>query len=504
MKSSGAMLLHQAGKSRGGIAATYPYYDEDVKLLYQVLRYERKGFSQRRPDGKGDWVENMDGVTRVPFNLPEVVRSNVVLIAEGEKDALKLQEAASHFPDDGAKLIYAATTNVGGAGKWQDEYSPYLAGKTAFIFQDNDDAGRKHAQQICSSVQKHAREIRLVELPNLPEKGDVSEYLASHSSEELFEQMQTAPVWSAPGTPDAPSKTPEAVAKMTRELFDACRAWILRYVIVTGEQATILAFWLLHAYVLAAADMTPYIHITAAEKECGKSLLMDVLAALAFNPKRSGGMTPAALVRTIDGKPSTLFLDEMDAAMGGSKEYAENMRGILSEGFHRGGTFSKCDGKIHEVRDFSVFGCKVLAGIGCLPGTVASRSITIEMRRKLPSENVEVNVLKARIYGKRQICELSKGVNGAAGHQRTRARSTTRVGCQLPQRWKVEPSERSGGGGERQAQRSASHRRSPSTLPAASRDPRHRQVGPPRPQCPLHLLVDGVWCRVRRRRLSTS
>jgi len=175
---------------------------------------------------------------------------------------------------------------------------------------------------------------------------------------------------------------------LASELLTTIESWITGYVVVSEAQAKILAVWVLHTYVLDAADITPYLHITAAEKECGKSLLMDVLAAIACNPIRSGGMTAAALVRTVDAHEPTLFLDEMDAAMGGDKEYAEAQRCILNEGFHRGGMFYKCDGKNHDLRAFNVYCCKAFAGIGSLPDTVASRSIMIEMRRKLTTESV--------------------------------------------------------------------------------------------------------------------
>lgn len=36
------------------LVKTYDYVDEKEKLLFQVCRYEPKGFRQRRPDDKGD------------------------------------------------------------------------------------------------------------------------------------------------------------------------------------------------------------------------------------------------------------------------------------------------------------------------------------------------------------------------------------------------------------------------------------------------------------------
>jgi len=185
---------------------------------------------------------------------------------------------------------------------------------------------------------------------------------------------------SSPAPPDSRS---------TSDLLEICRTWIRRYIIVSDEQAIILATWTLHTYVFDAADTTPYIHLTAPERACGKSRLMEALEAVAAAPIRSGGMTAAALVRCIDAKRPTIFLDEMDAQLSGDKEYAEAIRGILNEGFRRGGKFYKCDGKSHELREFNAYSPKCFAGIGQLPDTVSSRSIVIEMRRKLPGEYVE-------------------------------------------------------------------------------------------------------------------
>jgi hypothetical protein len=51
----------------------YDYVGEAGELLYQVVRYEPKDFRQRRPDGKGGWISNLDGIQRVLYRLPEVI-----------------------------------------------------------------------------------------------------------------------------------------------------------------------------------------------------------------------------------------------------------------------------------------------------------------------------------------------------------------------------------------------------------------------------------------------
>jgi putative DNA primase/helicase len=107
----------------------------------------------------------------------------------------------------------------------------------------------------------------------------------------------------------------KSISMETAELLETCKQWVRRYVIVSEDQAVILGAWILHTWTFEAAETTPYIHITAPERECGKSRLMVTLAALAFNPVRSGGMTAAALVRCIDAKNPTIFLDEMDSQL---------------------------------------------------------------------------------------------------------------------------------------------------------------------------------------------
>ena len=115
--------------------ATYDYTDEDGKLLYQVVRKPGKHFVQRRPDEKGGWIYNLDGVRRVLYRLPDLLSrpDETVFIVEGEKDADRLHRAG-----------LLATTNPGGAGKWKAEYSAILNDRHVVTLPDNDSPGHKH------------------------------------------------------------------------------------------------------------------------------------------------------------------------------------------------------------------------------------------------------------------------------------------------------------------------------------------------------------------------
>lgn len=148
------------------IVSTYDYRDADRQLLYQVVRYSNKTFLQRRPDGAGDWIWNRNGTTPVLYRLPELRQApdRLVFITEGEKDADRL-----------AVLGLIATTNVTGAGKWHDEYNAEFAGRKVVILPDNDEPGRAHAAQVAAALLPVAAEVRIVALPGLPPKGDVSD-----------------------------------------------------------------------------------------------------------------------------------------------------------------------------------------------------------------------------------------------------------------------------------------------------------------------------------------
>lgn len=154
----------------------YSYQDEQGELLFQVVRKKPKAFYQRRPDGNGGWINNLQGVPRVLYKLQELVKANLdttVYVVEGEKDADRL-----------ASLGLVATTNPAGAGKWKAEYSTTLKGHPVLILPDSDPQGKEHAKQVFESLQGKARSVRILELPELPLGGDVSDFLDAGGTKE--------------------------------------------------------------------------------------------------------------------------------------------------------------------------------------------------------------------------------------------------------------------------------------------------------------------------------
>lgn len=178
----------QGRRPMARIVATYDYKDADGKLLFQCLRMEPKCFRQRRPDGNGGWVWNLDGVTRVVYRLPQLLKNPTwpCVIVEGEKDA-----------DNVARHGILATTSPLGAGKWQAEFGQWFTGRRVAIIPDVDDAGSAHAIQVAGSLLYwEAKSIMLV---TLPVGKDVSEWMATVPLErqktELVSLIKSAPEW---------------------------------------------------------------------------------------------------------------------------------------------------------------------------------------------------------------------------------------------------------------------------------------------------------------------
>jgi hypothetical protein len=148
------------------IVATYRYEDKDGGHVMDVVRFKPKGFRPKRPDGK--WT--LDGVTRVPYRLPQMLEAikigKDILILEGEKDC-----------ENAEKFGLVATTFAGGAGKWRKEYSEWFQDAKVICLPDHDDAGRKGMHHIASEISMVAESVRLLELPDLPEKGDFSDWI---------------------------------------------------------------------------------------------------------------------------------------------------------------------------------------------------------------------------------------------------------------------------------------------------------------------------------------
>lgn len=182
------------------IGKRYGYLDAAGHLVLEVVRTLTGSprFLQRRPDptNRSGWKWSLKDIPRDArplYRLPELLASGseVTWICEGEKDA-----------DSLAALGLIATTAIGGTGGgWRAAYNGYFAGKPVVILPDNDPPGRAHAAIVARALFGVASSVKVLALPGLAEKGDVTDWLADGGDRSELEWLALeAPLYVPPGT----------------------------------------------------------------------------------------------------------------------------------------------------------------------------------------------------------------------------------------------------------------------------------------------------------------
>ena len=262
---------------RSRIVATYDYRDESGVLRHQSVRYQPKGFKQRRPDGKGGWIWTLKDIGRVLYRLPELLSadpSETVFIVEGEKDVDRLRS-----------LGLVATCNAEGAGKWRPEFAKYLKNRNVVVLPDNDKPGSDHAESIGRSADGKAVSVKVVELPGLSPKGDVSDWLdAGGTVSELQQLVAEADEWEP--TADDSADGDELLAPIKpvsfgelMERYPELRKPVIHGIAREGEVCNIIApskvgkSWLV--YMLTSAIVLGRRWLERFQCERGRVLLID-------------------------------------------------------------------------------------------------------------------------------------------------------------------------------------------------------------------------------------
>jgi len=456
------------------IIKIYQYMDENETLRFEAVRFEPKSFAQRRSDGKGGQIWDVKGVCLVLYHLPDLKGQQTVYVVEGEKDADLLWEQG-----------IPATCNPMGAGKWRKEYTEQLkaAGvENVVVLPDNDEAGEKHGIEVANSCFKAGLKVKIVRLPGLSDKEDVSDWLDSGGTrEKLTSILEDSPIMLAEApTPedkqlgeDRPKN--EKIAKseeITEEfqnrgiihpalhidekgivlgivtengqfqLITSNRnrhanpeqlSGILEfapkpYSVLAGrwpdrnieefldggktpsfsdvlalitkeldvamefprkELRSLIAIWILGTYFLAIFLAFPRLS-TIAEKESGKSKLLTILGATAFNALLMLNPTPAVLFRLVQAQRATLLLDEME---GLGNDDRKEVLSIINSGYKAGGIVHRVEGQSNrEVRPFSVYAPLALAGIKGINATTEDRCIPINLQRGTDRNRINAEV----------------------------------------------------------------------------------------------------------------
>jgi uncharacterized protein (DUF927 family) len=187
---------------------SFHYTDANGKLMFIKARFQdasgRKTFRKYAPTAKGGWTSPKKlGICAPLYNLHLLAPAEIVYICNGEKAA-----------DAGRERLGIVTTCApDGEGRWDDAHSAYLAGKTVLIFPDNDAVGRKHAEFVRAKLQGHAREVQVIALPGVGEKGDLYDWIAAGGTLDALEQLATSV--ESPTPPAAQERSDAAVCNGT-------------------------------------------------------------------------------------------------------------------------------------------------------------------------------------------------------------------------------------------------------------------------------------------------
>jgi hypothetical protein len=166
----------------------YPYYNPDGSLAFEMWRFEKPGYRKLVIKGKG--VYNPD----LLYNLTDALQYDTVFVVEGENKVEALK----------APIVgLSGVCNPSGAGKWRETHSKALAGKKVIILPDNDGPGQTHAAQVAKSVYPYAASVKIVDLPGLPPKGDVVDWLAAgNDPQSIVALMDVASLYGPPAKDD--------------------------------------------------------------------------------------------------------------------------------------------------------------------------------------------------------------------------------------------------------------------------------------------------------------
>lgn len=160
-------------RRHGKRSAFWTYHDDHGEPVGVVVRWDKPNGKDIRPVARhaDGWRIKAMPQPHPLYGLPDLAAAVRVLVVEGEKAA------------DAARSIgFVATTSSGGSqAATKSDWRP-LAGKEVWILPDNDRPGRKYADVVAGILSKlnPAPTVRIVDLPDLPDRGDIVDWLDAH------------------------------------------------------------------------------------------------------------------------------------------------------------------------------------------------------------------------------------------------------------------------------------------------------------------------------------
>jgi hypothetical protein len=188
--------------------------------------------------------------------------------------------------------------------------------------------------------------------------------------------------------PDKPDNLSVILADITEHLCD-------RYTFPSEDDAYLIAVWIVHCWLIAAFEKTPYLLITAPGPDYGKTEIAKALRDICPNGRHVIAPTTAALARfTTDGS-NTLIIDEFDRTLRRNQSDREMFYQFADAGVDRkiDGYMAVADRTADDPNTNvyrSTFGPKAFVGIHTIvEGTLLTRTIRIPTKKGNAAEQTE-------------------------------------------------------------------------------------------------------------------
>jgi putative DNA primase/helicase len=204
-------------------------YWEFTSPAGEVLYIQRHKREYYRKVGEDRWVTYkgvLDDIAQVPYGLPELIdgvrAGKTVYHVEGPKDV-----------ETARKRLGVVATTSGSTSSWRPEFRTHYMGADVVVISDNDDPGRKYAEAVAQDLLKVAKSVKVVHLSDLPEGGDLTDWLDSgHPPEELFTVVEETEIyapeeeepWPEPGPIEV--KLPDVMEFDPSLLPSPLRGWV--------------------------------------------------------------------------------------------------------------------------------------------------------------------------------------------------------------------------------------------------------------------------------------
>jgi len=174
------------------------------------------------------------------------------------------------------------------------------------------------------------------------------------------------------------------------ELFRDLRQFVTdRIHFLASWQATVVVLWIMGTYVHRIFDWYGYLWVTSPGRRTGKTRLLEIISALAYNASSvMTDPTEAALFRDTALNASTQVLDEIESLRGADQEKRAGIMSMLNDGFKAGAVIPRYNMKAGTIEYLDVFCPRALAGINRLAPTLTDRCFRIFLKRKRTDERL--------------------------------------------------------------------------------------------------------------------